>query len=174
MSNSCPFDKNKNCLKPKSIHVTELINGEFKEFHLCEDCPKESPSIIGTLQQILSDPFGHFFKILKAQGEMAILEKWKRNPCPQCNITLIEILNLGKVGCGNCYDYFNKELSPVIHAVQAGNLRHQGKSPKVFKQIKDIKILEEKMNNIIKEEKYEEAAKIRDLIKELKSSENKA
>lgn len=117
--------------------------------------------------------------------------------CPTCKMTYNEFLKYGKFGCEDCYKTFGLILDPYLKKIQ-GNIQHMGKQPKyqdVFveipefsdghlkqnaeKQIRtektadrhtktEIERLQLKLKQAIAEEEYEEAAKLRDIIKALK------
>lgn len=88
-------------------------------------------------------------------------------PCPCCEMTLVEVLREGKLGCGGCYDVFTEYLTPIIMQVQENNIKHIGKHPKQF-QDPDVEKLEKEMKAAAKEERYEDAAIYRDQIKSLR------
>ena len=101
------------------------------------------------------------------------------------------IINTGKMGCPNCYDVFESELDPIIKRIQGTN-RHVGRIGKIIDNKIDKKYnkgkteentakkeektrleqLQEELKTAIKEERYEDAAKIRDEIKK-NEKENK-
>ena len=122
---------------------------------------------------------------------MPLLHEIKALKCNQCGSTFEEIANTGKLGCGNCYDVFEERLDPIIRRIQGAN-RHVGRvgkvidskieekmaketngkeektsEPKESKKEKQLEKLQEHLKQVIKEEKYEEAAKIRDEIKKI-------
>lgn len=86
-------------------------------------------------------------------------------------MTYTEFRKKGKFGCSNCYHSFSNLINPVIKSVHGSNL-HVGKIPnrsggKIILK-KQIQLLEVKLKNAITNEEYEQAAKIRDTIRELK------
>ncbi|MDY0394871.1 UvrB/UvrC motif-containing protein [Virgibacillus halophilus] len=91
--------------------------------------------------------------------------------CPKCEMTFSEFKRIGKFGCAECYHTFADELDPVLRRVHSGNTAHQGKIPKrkgdtlhVKKQLEEYKA---KLQTLIQDEAFEEAALVRDKIKEL-------
>ena len=77
----------------------------------------------------------------------------------------------GKCGCPECYNTFNSELLPYLKRVH-GSIQHIGKIPNrapltVAVDTETAEGLRSKLNQLIREEKYEEAAIIRDKIKRL-------
>lgn len=112
-----------------------------------------------------------------------------KNPCPKCNISLQEISKIGKLGCPNCYDWYASELIPILYSSHGSpysseELAHVGKKPKNFNPQKKLlqckaKTKEEtdamrlaklnyKLTQAVEKEDYETAAKIRDIIADVK------
>mgnify|MGYP002547266479 CR=1 FL=1 len=96
-----------------------------------------------------------------------------------------EFIETGLLGCENCYNVFSNKIDSLLKNIHGSN-RHVGRISKfiensnnlgdfkpVEKKIKTnkteraskIEELKEKLNKAIKEERYEDAAKIRDEIK---------
>lgn len=81
--------------------------------------------------------------------------------CPQCGWTLTDFKKTGRWGCSNDYLFFANEIIPMLQRIH-GSSQHVGKSPP---QKLDINTLKSRMEKAIKEENFEEAARLRDLIK---------
>ena len=95
-------------------------------------------------------------------------------------MTYEEFVNTGKFGCENCYEVFSKKIDPILKNIHTGN-RHVGRKGKIntmhtsikkeeltknsIKEDKKIEKLKQNLKLAIKEERYEDAAKIRDEIK---------
>lgn len=165
------------------IYYTEIINGEKKEQHLCEDCAMEYSSFqMGTpfmnqeitLGNLLSTMLGNYYKENSHSGEQAE----KDFHCDGCGMTYSEFLREGRFGCVNCYDTFKKVLERSIKSIQ-GSDTHLGKKPRGFetkteklvKELPELDILAIKLQDAIEKEEFEEAVKIRDRIRELKKEE---
>ena len=91
--------------------------------------------------------------------------------CKNCGYTLSKYKTTGLFGCGNCYDTFKNEIDNILLKIQGKN-RHVGKLNKSktdfnVKEENKVSDLKEKLQKLIKEEKFEEAAIIRDEIKKL-------
>ena len=91
--------------------------------------------------------------------------------CPKCGITFSDFKSTGLLGCSYCYEHFSKSLIPTIKRVQGG-LLHTGKIPKNASQEvvsrRKVDELKLRLKELIQEENFEEAAKVRDEIQELK------
>ncbi len=183
-----------NCGKREAnVRYSENINGRRKELNLCEECSKK----LGISHMDFNMPidfssfFGEFMEDFATPEFMPLLNEIKALKCNNCGSTFEEIANTGKLGCGNCYDVFGERLDPIIRRIQGANC-HVGRVGKIIDGKIDEKIAnqstqkEEKTNQsennkkenqleklqgqlkqAIREEKYEEAAKIRDEIKKI-------
>lgn len=93
--------------------------------------------------------------------------------CPKCKISFGDFQRSGLLGCSYCYEHFSKSLNPTIKRVQGG-LTHTGKIPKSASQEvvskRKIDELKLRLKDLITEEKFEEAAVVRDEIQELRKS----
>ena len=93
--------------------------------------------------------------------------------CSVCNTSFEDYQNTGKLGCSKCYSTFEKQLKPIIEGIY-GYSEHIGKFPKnEFKDVQVIRTVErlkEQLNVAIREEEYEQAAKLRDEILELEAN----
>ena len=183
-----------NCGKREAnVRYSENINGRRKELNLCEECSKK----LGINHMDFNMPidfssfFGEFLEDFATPEFMPLLHEIKALKCNQCGSTFEDIANTGKLGCGDCYDVFEDRLDPIIRRIQGAN-RHVGRvgkvidskieekmaketnvkeekasEPKESKKEKQLEKLQEQLKQVIKEEKYEEAAKIRDEIKKI-------
>lgn len=111
---------------------------------------------------------------------MPLLSEIKQIKCDSCNSSFDDIINTGKYGCPNCYDVFEDRMDPILKKLQGAN-RHNGRLGKIsdnkVKFEKDenkkninnsenkLQKLQDDLKQAIKEERYEDAAKIRDEIK---------
>lgn len=92
-----------------------------------------------------------------------------KKSCPVCGTTLEDIRKTSVVGCTDCYEAFKDELFPWIEKVQA-EPKHMGKIgvsvPVKSRQEQQIFSLRRDLQKAIDEERYEEAAILRDRIAE--------
>ncbi|NLM50745.1 MAG: hypothetical protein GX196_07330 [Clostridiaceae bacterium] len=154
---------------PANFHYEQNINGEITVYNLCTKCAVESGLYYKT-DFNFSSFFQNFFK-----PDLFIKETLNpQKSCPFCHMTASQFLNLGKFGCGRCYDTFFDEVSSLLKRIH-GSDTHVGAFPK--EQEKHIMVkrkidkLKEELNEAILKENYELAAKLRDEIKELQNNE---
>jgi len=88
--------------------------------------------------------------------------------CPSCGHTPEDIMASGKIGCSKCYEYYKKDLLPLIEKCQTGATKHVGKVPKNLHP-ESLSKLENELKAAITKEDYEKAAALRDEIKKLQS-----
>lgn len=186
-----------NCGKKEAnVKYSENINGVKREFNLCEECSKKLG--IGEINFKMpfdfSSFFGDFMEDFATPEFMPLFNDIKTLKCNECGYTFDDIVNTGRLGCANCYDVFEDRLDPIIRKIQNSN-RHIGRIGKILdsriekrqekndnKKVENKEESSNKNNNelenlqlelkaAIKDERYEEAAKIRDKIKEIEKNQ---
>lgn len=167
-----------NCGKNEAnVMYSENINGIKKELHLCRECSEK----LGINKMKFSIPMDFssfiedFLEDFSTTEQNLLMQEIKTMYCDQCGYTYDDIINTGKLGCGNCYNVFDERLEPIIKRIQGTN-KHIGRIGKISNKEKieneNIKNKDDKLDKLqkelkqaIKEERYEDAAKIRDEIK---------
>ena len=158
------------CAKnPATVHLTEIVDDQMTELHLCEECARQK-SIQMEQQFGLSDLLAGLAEFEKpALQKEAVLLK-----CSNCDLTYADFKKIGRLGCSECYSTFRKYLGPLLKRIHGSSL-HLGKSPlKVTKALKkkiDLSSLRYELQKAIEREAFEEAAKIRDQIRELEKKQ---
>lgn len=157
--------------KNATTYYTQTINGEKREIALCDECAKE---LSGGFD--FFDPFSfsldNFFSQLLAPHTKAVENhSGNERKCPVCGTTLSEISRTGKVGCPECYHTFSSALMPSIQRIH-GQTQHTGKVPRSagtsLRLQSRITELAEKLKQAIGEQRFEDAAGLRDEIASLK------
>lgn len=171
--------------KDAKILYTEIINNAKKEQHLCEECATdytsfqmEKPLLNSdlTLNDLLST-------LLEAYNNGAVKEQGKLKAavvCNNCHTSFEEFLNRGRFGCSECYQTFHKQLGRTLKGIQGAEL-HAGKRPKgylsqmdrILKDMSETDRLSLKLQDAVEKEEFEEAARLRDLIRTMKKEETK-
>ncbi|MDF2659144.1 MAG: UvrB/UvrC protein [Paenibacillus sp.] len=161
--------------RPATLHFTKIVNGEKTEFHICESCAREKGELIpGTpngfsIHNLLSG-------LLDFDPAQAIGAKQQQQlRCEQCGLTYSQFSKIGRFGCSSCYEQFSGRLDPLFKRVH-GNTVHVGKVPKrtggLIQYKREIDKLKQEMQMSITREEFEQAAKIRDQIRELETKLN--
>lgn len=165
-----------------TIHIQEIVGGKKHSLHICEECAEKkglnSNNINGmNVAEIL-------YKLSSEVGSPSLKENSKEEApksenesqnqtvvCPQCGWNSEKLKRTGRVGCSECYTAFSEILYETITNIQRG-MYHTGKHPKSDNTDRsnitfEILELKNKLDKCIEREEYEEAAKLRDQIKEL-------
>ncbi|MCU0666858.1 MAG: UvrB/UvrC motif-containing protein [Candidatus Omnitrophica bacterium] len=154
-----------------TVHLTEIINDQMSELHLCEHCAQEKSH---DMEQKfgLSDLLAGLVQPEKITGEKEsdVLR------CPVCKLSYGEFKKIGRLGCANCYHTFKKYLAPLLKRIH-GSSQHIGKKAVVmelekeetFKPQEDLRA---KLQKAIENEEFEEAARIRDQIRQQEKNAN--
>ena len=184
-----------NCGKNEAnIRYTQIVNGEKREMFLCEECANKKG--IGDFKMSIpmnfSNFLGDFFNDYEDGLSLPSFVKEKTQKCLNCGQSYDEFLKTGILGCPECYDAFSDRLDKILKNIQ-GHTVHTGRKPlnigkklendnkendiKVknteikdteIKEENELKKLENDLEKAIKEERYEDAAVIRDNIKKLR------
>lgn len=172
------------CKKNKAtVFYEENINGKKRSYSLCEDCAAElqksgelpqtedifdSFSFASPFAALHDSLFGSLFA-LPSDARQRTDEK----RCPSCGSTLEDFSRRGKAGCPDCYKTFSEELDPTIRSIH-GNAKHSGRAPLRLraKREKDdeLKKLKKALKDAIAEERFEEAAELRDRIRNMEGT----
>ncbi len=150
-----------------SVKVVRIINGNKQEIYLCEQCAKEENAFSFSNQGFsVSDFLTSFmgFNPTKHVYEQELTEP----TCDKCNMTWSDFRKTSRLGCDQCYEAFKDRLMPMIRQIH-GHTEHQGHTPPLegLQKIHKLKKLKDKLQIAIIGERYEDAAKIRDEIKEI-------
>lgn len=155
-----------NCEKNiATTHIKTVVNGVLTEMDLCDNCASSlgygkigGDSLADMLISMFSD-------ISPTRLERNTLR------CKICNSSFSDIAKSGKAGCAECYRTFYGDLLPYLKRVH-GSVKHTGKVPNsaplvTVPQNDTVDTLRMELNRLVSEEKFEEAAKVRDKIKKL-------
>lgn len=157
------------CDNLASVHLTQILNNKVHKVDLCESCAQAKG---------VTDPNGFSLADLLVKTPFEPDTPTGHMKCPVCGFTQNDFRKLGRVGCGECYDVFDSLLMPVLENMHKGT-SHTGKIPEKAIQRRSIReqldALEEEIQNAVKAERYEDAARIRDEINQLKQgAENRS
>ena len=140
-----------------TVLYTQIINGQKSTLNICSACASE---------ESIFDNFGSLLSFGTREQTTNIV-------CPCCNMTLSEFARRGKAGCGMCYTTFRKHAGAMLRKIH-GTQKHTQteikeslhKSEEITKEVNETDLLREKMAKAIAEENFEEAARLRDQIRE--------
>ncbi|HHV10515.1 MAG TPA: hypothetical protein GXX75_09595 [Clostridiales bacterium] len=167
------------------ILYTEIINGVKKEQHLCEECATDYTSFqmekpLMNSDLTLGDLLSTLLETYTGAGQKKAGTDTPALTCENCGMTYDEFIGKGRFGCARCYQSFHNQLSKTFKGIQGSDI-HTGKRPKgltataqpgqVKRDISEIEMLSIRLQEAIEKEEFEEAARLRDLIKQMRKEE---
>jgi protein arginine kinase activator len=154
-----------------TIHLTEISNGQRMETHLCQACAQKQGLAVQTqipLNELLSTLLGAQGAEPQGGGGGGTTEE---TVCPHCGMTLQRFARESLLGCPHDYELFEKNLEPLIERSQGGQSHHCGKVPQSAGRQEQDKMrlhsLRQRLEQAVRQEDYETAARLRDEIKKL-------
>ena len=159
------------CKKAEAtVHLTQIVEGKMLKVDLCESCAKEKG-----VQEAAGFSLADLLVGLGAAEEMKVESPGAQ--CPVCGFTQADFKKTGRLGCSACWETFEAGLASVLKAMHKGD-HHVGKVPsKAMHTLAlngKIQDLAEQLEKAVREEKYEDAAQIRDEIRELETKAKKS
>jgi protein arginine kinase activator len=157
------------CNKPATVHLTDIVNGHKREVHLCQGCAEK--------REILKHQELNLSAILQTvigQHVGPMTDELARLTCPSCGIKYMEFKAEGRLGCPQDYDVFRAALAPLLQRIHRA-ARHIGKIPAnaVRNAALQAELMElrQQLRRAVESEAYEEAARLRDLIRQKESTD---
>lgn len=163
--------------KEATTYIKRTVNGKTTEMRLCADCAAElGYSAIQGMPGFGGMGAGSPFDLLGAvfgNGREGSGGQTRR--CSACGISFDEIASSGRAGCPDCYTFFEKELAPTVRRIH-GSAKHIGRLPQsasaALRSERELEGLREQMKKAIETQNFEEAASLRDRIRELEAAVN--
>ncbi|WP_277302010.1 UvrB/UvrC motif-containing protein [Veillonella caviae] len=159
-----------------TVHMTNIVNNKKTEQHLCSTCASELQQNGGLspFSSFVNDMWDNSFFTNEFFTNMVypnhLLQVQNQQRCPHCGNTFEDFNRFGRFGCAHCYDTFEDQIESLVQRIQ-GSSNYEGKAPSkssnIFKAQYEIKQLRHQLELAIQEEQFEEAARLRDKIKEL-------
>jgi protein arginine kinase activator len=159
------------CEQKATVFLTQLVEGQMKKVCLCDNCAKERG---------VTDPTGFSLADLLLGGlpggpgtvpsHASPLTPGNGKKCMTCGFTLDDLKRVRRFGCSDCYATFGDEVAQMVRGMHKGT-SHIGKVPEGLMAIQfrnqRIEELRSRLEQAIISESYEEAAGIRDEIRNL-------
>ncbi|NLB72719.1 MAG: hypothetical protein GX795_01635 [Firmicutes bacterium] len=158
--------------RPANVHITKMVNGVKSESHLCEECAKEKGELTLISESEFSFPnlLTGLLQTGSGIGAPVSIPAHIVGGCSNCGMAFSTFADRGFLGCSQCYTQFEPRLDPLIRRLH-GNCQHTGKVPKRIGGsagvVREIESLRRELAKLVSDEKYEEAAAVRDKIKVL-------
>jgi protein arginine kinase activator len=149
---------------PATVHLTDIVQGKKKETHLCHSCAEG--------QQLLQQKELNLPAILQSligQHVGPQADELARLACPSCGIRYMEFRARGRLGCPHDYAVFRNGLEPLLQRIHRA-ARHTGKTPRRgapppgrHAELAELRL---QLHAAVTNEAYEEAARLRDLLRQ--------
>ena len=165
------------CGKPNAtIYFKGIVNNQAIKLHLCESCARE----IG-LNSKLSNFSLSIPEMLSFLDVSEVDESAVGSVCKSCGMSFVDYSKENKLGCPDCYMHMEDSLKSVI-AGYHGAVRHVGKQPSGLASLapgtyarsartlpakQSLDELKKQLNRAVFEERYEDAAVLRDRINDM-------
>jgi len=153
-------------LKDAVIHIRQIQKDLVHELHVCEECAQEK----GLIREEESElPIANLLSGLLEGRDMTGAGETKE-ACPRCGMKASEFRKQGKLGCAECFSAFQKEVKAIVTQM-AARPHHAGRLPKAFAEQSTASsandALREELREAVEREDYEEAARLRDRLREI-------
>jgi protein arginine kinase activator len=151
--------------------MTRIMNNKKEQIHLCAQCAREQG-------ELNFEPFSVQSLLAGLLGSGFVYPAFEQKPkpesqpiCQNCGTSFADFTHTGRLGCAQCYETFREALNPLLRRIH-GSVYHTGKVPRCLgRQVhtrRGLAELQEQLQRFIEREEYEQAAVIRDKIRELK------
>lgn len=160
-----------------TTHLLELINGERKSVWLCDICASgraenggDGPGLphLGDAGSLSGESasLASFLGQVAAAGDGTV----RVAACPACGYEIKSFQDNNRLGCPKCYVHFRTQVLPIL-ARYHRHASHLGKVPRqaggLASQQGEITRLRVSLEKSIRGEDYEEAARLRDVMRKL-------
>lgn len=166
------------------MKIVKVVGGQLEDYHVCEECAaglsayaakimKNAQADLKSTAHLLSD-------LLKGQEEGAAISPGKPvHPapadiqCPHCGLDFSRYRQTYMLGCPHCYDAFGEALEADIRKIH-GATEHTGGRTHSQEKLADfqsrLKTLKHELEDAVRREDFDKAARLRDELKELQST----
>jgi len=163
---------------PATVHIQKMVNGQAETHALCAVCAAETAGV--QLDLSMEELFKGFLGSMFAMSEQVQKQSTpqsdvpKEAVCESCGLRYGAFRKAGRFGCAKCYDAFRPQLEISLKSVH-GATRHEGKLPSrlsadlLYKR--ELVQSRDALRKAVDLENYEEAARLRDRIRQLEKQE---
>jgi protein arginine kinase activator len=152
------------CAKPATVHLTQIVNNKVHKVDLCEACAQAKG---------VTDPSGFSLADLLLKASLNPEPSAGGVRCESCGFTQVDFKKHGRFGCAACYTTFQGIVEPMLENMHKGTT-HSGKVPHRALERKSLydrlTKLELDLTEAVKSERYEDAARARDEINQVKQA----
>ncbi len=149
--------------KDATVHIKQVFSGEVKELFVCETCASRS-GLDNASGLSLSDLlFGN------AQPPAPGKPPDPGRTCASCGMSQADFQKSQRLGCAACYESFAEELVPILTSMYRDR-KHAGKIPASEQVTAEMAALQKALDDCVQAQNFEEAARLRDLLSDLRST----
>ncbi|MGB4610445.1 MAG: hypothetical protein WBH77_07455 [Saccharofermentanales bacterium] len=168
-----------------NISVQTMVNGVAKTYHLCSECAQKQ-GLFQSGFDFENFPMANFlgkalfnfpFASLSNQPATIGTNIKKSVRCPGCGQDFSDLRKAGLFGCPECYTTFHDVIRSMLDQIHGGHIHDAAQvvPEKIeFEQtqpLTEIEKLRSELQKKIQLEQYEEAALLRDKIKDLTAAQ---
>ncbi len=168
----CQFCKTREA----TIHVTNVEgsaegSSKVRAIHICAQCAENRG-----LDEIKKSNFQmtDFVAGLFDSAFAAAEKGTAPGCCPNCGTSYSAFQDMGRLGCSQCYEFFQEQLMPLLRSIH-GETRHTGKAPRrLGRRVsvrRRVRELQDELELAVQLEEFERAARLRDQIRVLTARE---
>lgn len=164
-----------------TVHRQVIINGVAHSEHLCAECAAREGGMDPFAAFLQNDSFGASLARMMASflqdSETREPETAQDGlgPCPACGMSWEDFERNGFLGCDTCYSHFKDALPPLLqrlHSAGAENTAAESSAPQP-RTMNAKEHLKLELEQAIKDERFEDAAHLRDAIQALERVEHR-
>ena len=149
-----------------TVSINHLADGKAAKMNICESCAAQRGLNLQLAVPLLTD------LILGLGGKKESAGDAGEKQCPVCRMKRSEFRKTSLLGCAACYDAFADEVASFLESMQKGPT-HTGKVPVSLKVNSEIAELQKSLQQAVREQDFERAARLRDRMRDLKSHRRK-
>jgi protein arginine kinase activator len=144
-----------------TVQLKQIYNGQARDLAICETCAREHGFDVQSPLAMTDFLFGLGQK-QAAEAE----QKEEETVCQACHMRTSDFRKTSRLGCPQCYDSFSEAVEPMLADMHRGG-EHRGKIPVCAAAGLEVAGLRDALRDAVSEQRFEEAALIRDRIHEL-------
>jgi len=168
--------------KKATVHLTEIVDEQMSEMHLCEECARQKSSQMEQqfgLADLLAGLSDTSKTAASKEGDKTALK------CSRCDLPYEDFRKFGRLGCGDCYTSFKEHLTGLLRKIHGSN-KYLGKTPPSHQSVQtardpeaaaallsseNLSDLKQQLQSAIAAEDFEKAALLRDKIRKIEQED---
>ena len=153
-----------------TVHVQKNVNGVVENHALCAACAAGMHFTV-SMEEVFKGFLSSVFEMAGANTSRE--EAGNPASCQGCGMSYASFRKAGRFGCAECYKAFRPQVAATMKNVH-GATRHEGKLPGrlaadlLYKR--EIENCKAALRKAIEQERFEEAAGLRDRIRQLETA----